>query len=79
MTGRALGAAMGLSHVAIHHWETAGAAPATTHISMLARALGCTTDYLLTGREAPRHAALVAAVRAAGTRDPRLLALLERG
>lgn len=61
----------------ISEWECGISVPRTRDIPMIARVLGCTTDYLLTGREAPAHAALIAAVRAAGTRDARLLALVE--
>ena len=57
-------------------WERSEAAPRTQDIPVLARMLGVSTDYLLTGKEAPRYAVLLNAVKAAGIRDPRLIALL---
>ena len=57
-------------------WERSEAAPRTQDIPVLARMLGVSTDYLLTGKEAPRYAVLLNAVKAAGVRDSRLIALL---
>ena len=78
LTQRQVGECFGISHVAVCCWENAVAAPGVERIADLAKLLGVSTHYLLTGREEPRHAALIAAVRRAGTRDPALAALVER-
>ena len=77
LTLRQLGELMGVSNQAVARWESAVDMPTAHRIALLASILNCSTDYLLTGREAPQHAALIAAVRAAGSRDSRLAALVE--
>lgn len=69
---------LNISRQAIEHWEAGKDYPSLSRIPKMAALLGVTIDYLLTGREAPHHAALLAAVRRAGTRDPLLAALIQR-
>lgn len=79
ITHRALGARIGVDWKNVWRWETGERMPHAGTLPNLANALGVSTDYLLTGRETPHHAALLAAVRRAGergTRDPILAAML---
>ena len=84
---RRLRSARGISHpefarrisVAQHsvwNWEAGAKKPRLDAVASIARELHVSTDYLLTGREAPNYAALVAALRRTTT-DPRVLALVE--
>lgn len=76
---RDMARATGLCNVSISQWETCHCAPAIDRFRTLSEVFGVTLDYLITGREHPAHAALLAAVKRAGTRDTHLLALIDRG
>ena len=75
MTTVALGQRCGAHNVSVHQWEHGACMPLSDKLKALATALGVTTDYLLTGREAPALAALHAAIRAGATHE-RLLAMV---
>ena len=77
LTSVALGKRVGVSNVSVHHWETDSRSPTSDKFQALARALGVTTDYLLTGREAPALAAIHAAIRR-GDPYERLVAMVGR-
>jgi transcriptional regulator with XRE-family HTH domain len=73
-----LGYPLGLLPQAISAWESGVNRVHHNQIAPLADILRVTTDYLLTGREAPAYAALLAAVRATAPTDARLVALVGR-
>lgn len=68
---------IGVDHRVMIRVERDETRPRAASLHPLARVLGVTTDYLLTGREAPHLAALHAAIRANAPRE-RLLAMVER-
>ena len=73
-----VGGALNMTLSAVWAWEVGVNRVHHDQIAPLAAVFGVSADYLLTGREHPAHAALLAAVRAAGPRDVRLVARLER-
>jgi transcriptional regulator with XRE-family HTH domain len=72
-----MGARLTLGRQVISEWERGISVLRTRDIPRVSNILGVTTDYLLSGHEAPQHAALIAAIRRT-TSDPRVLALVER-
>lgn len=74
-TQRSFAAQLGISNVAVSHWEGGMAQPSADRLKSVARVLGTSVDYLLSGNEDARYAALVAAIRRTTT-DPRVLALV---
>jgi transcriptional regulator with XRE-family HTH domain len=69
------GERLGISRHAIAQWEAFRAAPDRNRIPDLARLLGVSTDYLLTGRENAHIAALHHAIRA-GASQQQLMAMI---
>lgn len=51
LTQGAVAREVGVSNVAVSYWESGTRAPGSWHLRDLARMLGVTTDYLLTGHE----------------------------
>lgn len=72
-----LGERLGVAGAAVGRWELNIHGPERQYIVNLAKALGLTVDFLLTGREAPAHAALIAAIRR-GERQEVLMAMVDR-
>lgn len=64
------------SEVSLHYWEAGRNKPTADRLVALARALRTTTDFLLTGREAPQLAALHQAILTSLHPDPRLVAMV---
>lgn len=77
LTQAALAALCGLSPRAVSDWEIGRSRPWNADMPAIARALHVTLDYLHTGREAPAHAALIAAIRRGEGRDV-LMAMVNR-
>jgi transcriptional regulator with XRE-family HTH domain len=69
---------MNVSTVTITYWESGRSNPLRDRIPGLARLLGVTTDYLLSGREAPRLAAIEQAILSSPTPDERLVGMVRR-
>jgi transcriptional regulator with XRE-family HTH domain len=69
---------LGITYHAIGRWERAYDAPDRTRIPDLARLLGVSTDYLLTGRENAHIAALHHAIRANATNQQLMVLIGER-
>ena len=66
---------LGVTYDAVGRWERADDSPSRDKIVPLARIFGVTTDYLLSGAEAPQLAAIYHAIRS-GTSRERLLAMM---
>ncbi len=73
-----LAARAGVTNVSIHHWEAGSRSPLADKLQAMARALGVSVDYLLTGRETPHTAALHRAIRSGATQQ-QLLAMIGAG
>lgn len=73
-----VGRAVGLSSKMPQRWEAGNSVPQSHDLPNLARLYNVTIDYLLTGKESSRYAVILAAIRASGTKDARLLAFVER-
>jgi len=67
----------GCSKIAVAHWEGARCMPSFARMPKVAKALGCSLDMLRNGREAPRLAALLRAIRV-GTPMAQLVAMAQR-
>jgi len=63
MSQRALAERIGVTHASVIRIENGEHKPRADSLHPMARALGVSTDYLLTGRDAPQHAALISAIR----------------
>lgn len=70
-----LAARVGVTNVTVHWWENEASQPRLDKIERLARALGVTATYLVTGRDAPELAAIHAAIRQRAPYE-RLLAMV---
>jgi len=73
-----LGERLGITYHAIGRWERAYDAPDRDRIPDLARLLGVSTDYLLTGRENAHIAALHHAIRAGASNQTLLVMIGEQ-
>lgn len=60
----------------VSDWECGRSEPRAQDYPALARALRCSIDYLVTGREAPKLAALQRAILSSSSVDPRLVAMV---
>lgn len=77
LTQTTLSELCGCSEEAVCHWEGARSKPNFDRMPSVARALKCSLDMLVTGRETPQLAALLRAIR---TQTPmtQLLAMVPR-
>jgi len=62
----------------VSDWETARSQPRPQDYPALARTLGCSIDYLVTGKETPKLAALQRAILSSPRPDPRLVAMVRQ-